>query len=112
MNFLFNKNFNHKVNSNNFFSYFVGFILSIVFTVIPFLIVKNHNISHIIVFLVIISMAILQIIVHLFYFLHINFSFEDRWNLIALLFTIIVISIILIGSFWIMYHLNMNMKIS
>ncbi|MCX2956547.1 MAG: cytochrome C oxidase subunit IV family protein, partial [Candidatus Regiella insecticola] len=49
------------------------------------------------------------IIVHLVYFLHMNGSSEERWNLGAFLFTILVIAIIVVGSLWIMYNLNINM---
>ena len=42
-------------------------------------------------------------------FLHMNTSSEERWNVIAFLFTLLIIGIVVIGSLWIMYNLNINM---
>lgn len=50
-------------------------------------------------------------IVHLVYFLHMNTSSEERWNLVALLFTAMIIGIVVVGSLWIMYNLNINMMV-
>ncbi|UDG79181.1 Cytochrome bo(3) ubiquinol oxidase subunit 4 [Candidatus Ecksteinia adelgidicola] len=102
--------FYSRVNNNSIQSKLVGFIFSIILTIIPFLIVIKRVFSDTIVFYLIISMAIIQILIHLIYFLNINTSLEKRWDLAALIFTSIIISIILIGSLWIMHHLNINMK--
>ncbi|MGP2731310.1 cytochrome o ubiquinol oxidase subunit IV, partial [Serratia marcescens] len=56
-------------------------------------------------------MAVIQVIVHLVYFLHMNTSSEERWNLVALLFTAMIIGIVVVGSLWIMYNLNINMMV-
>ena len=56
-------------------------------------------------------MAVIQIFVHLVYFLHMNTSSEERWNLIALAFTALIIAIVVVGSLWIMYNLNINMMV-
>ena len=53
--------------------------------------------------------AVVQILVHVVYFLHINTSAEQRSNLGALLFTAIVVAIVVAGSVWIMINLNSNM---
>ena len=45
------------------------------------------------------------------YFLHMNTSSEERWNLVALLFTAMIIGIVVVGSLWIMYNLNINMMV-
>lgn len=87
----------------------IGLILSIILTVIPFAMVMRNTSSHAIIFIMVIVSAIIQIIVHLFYFLHINNLSEARWNLVTFLFTILIISIIIVGSIWIMYNLNINM---
>jgi cytochrome o ubiquinol oxidase operon protein cyoD len=57
-------------------------------------------------------MAVIQVVVHLIYFLHMNTSSEERWNLVALLFTAMIIGIVVVGSLWIMYNLNINMMVS
>jgi cytochrome o ubiquinol oxidase operon protein cyoD len=44
--------------------------------------------------------------VHLHYFLHLDRSPEQRWNVFALAFTAMVILIIVGGSVWIMFNLH------
>lgn len=90
-------------------SYLIGFVLSIILTVIPFAMVMSNTASHTLILTTVVALAIVQIIVHLVYFLHMNSSSEKRWNLGAFLFTILVIAIIVVGSLWIMYNLNINM---
>nr|WP_244668529.1 hypothetical protein [Candidatus Liberibacter africanus] len=38
-----------------------------------------------------------------------NTKLEDGWNVMAMIFTIIIVAICFIGSIWVMYHLNSNM---
>ncbi|OFB46015.1 cytochrome o ubiquinol oxidase subunit IV [Serratia marcescens] len=92
-------------------SYLIGFILSIILTVIPFAMVMNGSASHSTILAVVVGMAVIQVIVHLVYFLHMNTSSEERWNLVALLFTAMIIGIVVVGSLWIMYNLNINMMV-
>ena len=90
-------------------SYIVGFVLSIILTVIPFWMVMNPSESHSTILYVIVGMALLQILVQLVYFLHMNSSSEGSWNLIAFIFTVLIVAILVVGSLWIMFHLNTNM---
>jgi cytochrome o ubiquinol oxidase operon protein cyoD len=53
--------------------------------------------------------AVVQIIVHMIYFLHMNSHSEEGWTLVALVFTLILVVITLAGSLWVMFHLNTNM---
>jgi cytochrome o ubiquinol oxidase subunit IV len=43
------------------------------------------------------------------YFLHLDAKSEAGWNLMALIFTAVILIIALTGSLWIMYHLKVNM---
>jgi cytochrome o ubiquinol oxidase subunit IV len=88
-------------------SYITGFLLAIALTVVPFGLVMTH--SSVGTPLIIAVFALAQIGVHIVYFLHVNRSAEQRWNLMALIFTAIVLCIILGGSIWIMHNLYMNM---
>jgi cytochrome o ubiquinol oxidase operon protein cyoD len=47
--------------------------------------------------------------VHLKYFLHLDGSDGQRWNVMALLFTVLILFIVLAGSLWIMHNMNANM---
>ena len=55
--------------------------------------------------------AVAQVLVQLVYFLHMNTSSEQRWNMIAFIYTILCIAVLLIGSVWIMNYLHYNMMI-
>jgi cytochrome o ubiquinol oxidase operon protein cyoD len=55
------------------------------------------------------AMAIVQIVVHMIYFLHMNTKSENGWTMMALIFTVIIVVIALTGSLWVMYHMNANM---
>jgi cytochrome o ubiquinol oxidase subunit IV len=88
-------------------SYTTGFLLAIALTVVPFGLVMSH--ASIGTPLLITVFALAQIGVHIVYFLHVNRSEEQRWNLMALVFTATVLCIILGGSIWIMHNLYANM---
>ena len=92
-------------------SYIVGFILSVILTVIPFWMVMHPGESHTTILYVIVGLALAQILVQLVYFLHMNSSSEGGWNLIAFVFTVLIIAILVVGSLWIMFHLNTNMMV-
>lgn len=91
-------------------SYLIGFFLSAVLTAIPFWLVmtnaienKNWTIA------IVVAFAVVQIVVHMIYFLHMNTTSDAGWTMMALIFTIIIVVIALSGSLWVMYHLNVNM---
>ena len=51
-------------------------------------------------------LAILQILVHLRFFLHLNFSSEQIWNIQALVFTLFINLVMVGGTLWIMSEMN------
>ena len=90
--------------------YVTGFILAAILTAIPFWLVMNGVIpDKLVAALVIMAFAAVQIVVHMVYFLHMSPKVEDGWSMMALIFTLIVLTIALSGSIWVMYHLNANM---
>ena len=91
--------------------YTIGFILSVALTVIPFGMVMAGGFGRGILVTVITITAIAQILVQLVYFLHMNTSSDQRWNLIAFVYTILTIAVLLIGSVWVMNYLHYNMMI-
>jgi cytochrome o ubiquinol oxidase operon protein cyoD len=93
-----------------FSSYMLGFVLSVVLTAIPFWLVMSGTLpSKQITALVIMAFAIVQIVVHMIYFLHMSAKSENGWTMMALIFTIVMVVIALSGSLWVMSHLNSNM---
>lgn len=55
------------------------------------------------------ALAIAQIAVHLAFFLHVTTGPDDTNNVIALTFGLLVVGLLVLGSIWIMSHLNHNM---
>lgn len=91
-------------------SYLIGFALSVLLTAVPFAIVMADGIvgpqtaaGICMVF------AVVQILVHMVYFLHMNTKSEGGWTMMALVFTAVLVLITLSGSIWVMYHMNTNM---
>lgn len=90
--------------------YVTGFVLSVILTAIPFWIVwSNVFDSSLITSVVIMAFAIVQIFVHMIYFLHMNTKSEGGWTFIALVFTMTLVIVTLVGSIWVMYHMDRNM---
>jgi cytochrome o ubiquinol oxidase operon protein cyoD len=90
--------------------YIVGFVLSVILTAIPFWLVMSGTIENKqVTAFIVMAFALVQIVVHMVYFLHMNSKSEGGWTVMAMIFTVIVIVIALSGSLWVMYHLNTNM---
>lgn len=90
-------------------SYLIGFALSVVLTAIPFWLVMGEVLeSNQLTAFIIMAFAMVQIVVHIVFFLHMTSRVEEGWSLMALIFTLIVIVIALAGSLWVMHHLNTN----
>ena len=90
--------------------YMTGFILSIILTAIPFWLVMAKVIAdRNTAVLVLGAFAVVQIVVHMIFFLHMNHKSEGGWNMLALIFTLVIVVIAVAGSVWVMYHLNTNM---
>ncbi|MGE6110860.1 cytochrome o ubiquinol oxidase subunit IV [Aeromonas salmonicida] len=102
---------NHGASHGSAKSYLIGFVLSVILTAIPFWMVMDGGFAHQTMLITVVAMAVVQIFVHLVYFLHMNTSSEERWNLVALVFTVLIIAIVVVGSLWIMYNLNINMMV-
>ena len=95
---------------STFSGYMIGFFLSIILTAIPFAVVMgdvfdNSNTT----VAVIAFFAVVQIIVHMVYFLHMNGKIEGGWTLMSTIFTIVFVAVTLAGTLWVMFHMNANM---
>ncbi|WDZ94193.1 cytochrome o ubiquinol oxidase subunit IV [Herbaspirillum sp. WKF16] len=90
--------------------YVTGFVLAVILTAIPFWLVMSKSIeSSARLGIVLLAFAAVQIVVHIKYFLHMNSKSEGGWNMLSMIFTIIIVGIALSGSLWVMYHMNHNM---
>lgn len=90
-------------------SYIIGFILSIILTVIPYMVVADHMLDKEGTLLVVVVAAVFQLLVQLIFFLHLSTKSEQRWNLLTFVFTVVILLILVVGSLWIMWNLNYNM---
>jgi cytochrome o ubiquinol oxidase operon protein cyoD len=90
--------------------YLTGFAAAALLTILPFWLVMSGAFSKTgPADAFILLLAAIQIVVHMVYFLHLNAKSEGGWNMLALIFTIVLVVITLSGSIWVMYHLNQNM---
>jgi cytochrome o ubiquinol oxidase operon protein cyoD len=89
--------------------YVTGFVLAVILTAIPFWLVMARVFeSSLVTILVILALAMVQIYVHMVFFLHMTSKAEGGWTWMSLIFTLVLLVIALSGSLWIMYHLKGN----
>ncbi len=89
--------------------YITGFVLSVVLTLLAYWAVVANTYQKHFVIAIIICLAVLQLFVQLFFFLHLGEEMKPRWRLTMLGFGILVVCIIVFGSLWIMDNLDYNM---
>lgn len=89
--------------------YVWGLIWSIVLTAIPFALVMSGSLSSGLTLTIILLCAIAQIFVQLVFFLHMNGESDQLWNTTSGVFIVLIVAIVVLGSIWIMQHLNHNM---
>jgi cytochrome o ubiquinol oxidase subunit IV len=90
-------------------SYLTGFVLSLILTAIPFALVMSGTWSSSATLAGIFCAGIVQILVHLYYFLHLDTSSAARWNVLAMVFTVLIMALFVGGTIWIMNSLNYRM---
>ena len=90
--------------------YRIGVALAIILTVVPFWLVMSNALPDPgVTAAIIFALALIQIVVHVVSFLHLDTRSEGGWTLLAFLFTAVIVVVTIGGSIWVMYHLNMNM---
>lgn len=100
----------HAAHHGSRRGYLIGFALSVALTAVPFWLVMSGAVaSAAATAAVIFAFAIVQIVVHVVCFLHLDTRSEGGWTLISFVFTAVIVTIVLGGSLWIMFHLNSNM---
>lgn len=90
-------------------SYLTGFFICAILTIIPFALVMNPVFSRPATLLILVGFAVVQIVVQLIYFLHMNRSSEGGWNLISFIFTLVILFIIVALSIWIIWSMHFHM---
>ncbi len=87
-------------------AYLIGFVLSIVFTLLAYVLVVNHVLQGWVLGASIGLLALLQATVQMIYFLHLGKEHKPHWNTLSFFFMFSVLVIIVLGTLWIMYSLD------
>jgi cytochrome o ubiquinol oxidase operon protein cyoD len=87
-------------------SYIGGFILSLMLTIEAYVLVTHSSLTNGKLTAVLIGFALAQLWVQLVFFLHVGDEKKPRWNLTVLLFAVMVVGIVVLGSLWIMQNLD------
>ncbi len=93
-------------------SYVIGFALSVALTLAAFFVVLRPGFFHVgygAMVPAILILAVAQLFVQLIFFMHLASESGPRWKLAIFLSTVSIVLIVVIGSIWIMNHLNYNM---
>jgi cytochrome o ubiquinol oxidase operon protein cyoD len=99
-------------------SYIIGFVLSVVLTLTAAGLIWIHlssghrTFTHPFLIGAILVLAVIQLVVQLIFFMHLADETGPRWKLGIFISTIGIILIVVVGSIWIMDHLNYNMMAS
>ncbi|WP_321953766.1 cytochrome o ubiquinol oxidase subunit IV [Paraburkholderia bannensis] len=100
----------HEEESHGSFGgYMAGFVLAVVLTAASFWLVLHGGLPRETALLGLAALAVVQIVVHLVFFLHMNTSSGQRWNVTAFGFTAMTVLIVVIGTLWVMHNVSMNM---
>jgi cytochrome o ubiquinol oxidase operon protein cyoD len=89
--------------------YVSGFVLSVLLTVAAFGLVMRGLFPPQTALIALAVLAFVQIVVHLVFFLHINTSAAQRWNAMALGYTVLAALFLIGGTVWVMHNVSMNM---
>lgn len=90
-----------------YFSYVVGFLLSVITTFIAYFFVVNELWPKEALVYIVLGIAVVQLVVQMVFFLHIGRG--THWKGLTFIFTIVIVLILVIGSVWVMDNLNYNM---
>lgn len=91
-------------------SYVIGFVLSIIFTIIPYYLVVNEVISGTSLTITILGIAVLQMFIQIFFFLHLGRGPKPLYNVVFFFATAGIIVIVVGASLFIMQNLYRNMS--
>jgi cytochrome o ubiquinol oxidase subunit IV len=98
-----------KAGPGSYKSYTLGFAFALLLSLFSFASVMFGLLPPSKIIIAIVAAAILQVCVHLSFFLHMSRSSTPRWNIIVFAFAMIVIAILIGGTVWIMYSGDQQM---
>lgn len=87
-------------------SYLIGFFLSLLLTLAAYFLVTEKLLSGTPLLIALAGLALAQAIVQLILFLHLGQESKPYWNFTVFLFMVLVITIVVTGTLWILINLN------
>lgn len=90
-------------------SYFIGYSLALVLSALPFGLVAWGGLATATTLATVAVFALVQIVVHFRFFLHIGFSAQKREDLKLILFSVLLFTLMAGGTIWIMVNLHARM---
>jgi cytochrome o ubiquinol oxidase operon protein cyoD len=90
-------------------SYVIGLALALILTGVSFWVASTGVLWGPGVATGLVVLAIAQMGVHLVFFLHITSGPDNTNNVLALAFGVLIVFLVMIGTIWIMGHMNANM---
>ena len=89
--------------------YVIGLALAALLTAASFYVAGSDIIWGPGIPVALVALAIGQMGVHLVFFLHVTSGPDNTNNVLALAFGVLIVALVLVGSIWIMAHLNHNL---
>jgi cytochrome o ubiquinol oxidase operon protein cyoD len=93
-------------------AYVIGLGLALVLTAVSFWVASTSVLWGPGVATGLVVLAIAQMGVHLVFFLHITSGPDNTNNVLALAFGVLIVFLVMVGTIWIMAHMNTNMGVS
>ena len=90
-------------------SYIVGFILSLIFTIIPYYLVVNKVLTGNVLLAAILGFGVIQMFIQIFFFLHLGRGPKPLYNIVFFFGTASLIVVVIGASIFIMSNLYHNM---
>lgn len=94
------------IEEGSFKSYTWGLFLCILLTLAAYFLVKERWLNETPLIFSIVGLALIQALVQLVLFLYLGQESKPHWKMMVFLFMTMVLLILVLGSMWIMYHLN------
>jgi len=89
--------------------YIIGFVLALLLTCIPFALVAWGKLPASVTLLFVLICGLAQMVAQFRYFLHIDFTQQKREDLLLILFSTLLLTIMAGGTIWIMSNLAHRM---
>jgi cytochrome o ubiquinol oxidase operon protein cyoD len=90
-------------------TYLIGLGLAVLLTAASFWAVNTNLIYGPGIPVALATLAVAQMGIHLVFFLHLTTAPDNTNNALALAFGVLIVGLIVFGSVWIMWHLNINL---